>query len=119
MYLGTTHGFNIMSPQTFSSNEYVPPVWITNFQIFNKDLPIGKDHLLNKAIGYTDQIVLNHKQNILSIEYAALSYSAPGKNKYKYLLEGFDTDWNYVGNQNKATYTNLPPENMFSVLWEQ
>lgn len=32
----------------------------------------------------------------------------PNKNKYAYKLEGFDKDWNYVGSQNKATYTNLP-----------
>jgi hypothetical protein len=24
------------------------------------------------------------------------------------MLEGFDQDWNYEGNQNRATYTNLP-----------
>ena len=40
--------------------------------------------------------------------YASLSYCTPNKNKYAYKLEGFDKDWNYVGSQNKATYTNLP-----------
>ncbi|MDD2438240.1 MAG: response regulator, partial [Massilibacteroides sp.] len=108
MYLGTTHGFSIMSPQTYTSNNYVPPTWITNFQIFNKDIQTGKNNLLKKSIGYTDEIILNYRQNVLSIEYAALSYSAPGKNEYKFMLEGFDKEWNYVGNQNKATYTNLP-----------
>ena len=108
MYLGTTHGFNILYPETLNSNEYIPPVVITNFQIFNKDLEIGVDKDLKKAIGFTDELTLTHKQNVFNIEYAALSYSAPTKNEYKYMLEGFDKDWNYVKNQQKATYTNLP-----------
>lgn len=108
MYLGTTDGFNIMCPRTFSGNEYIPPVVITNFQIFNKDLIIGKNNILKKAIEFTDKLTLTHKQNVLSIEFAALSYSAPSKNEYKYMLEGFDSEWNYVKNQQKATYTNLP-----------
>ena len=34
---------------------------------------------------------------------------SPSKNQYAYRLDGFDRDWNYVGSQTKATYTNLPP----------
>lgn len=108
MYLGTTHGFNILCPQTLNSNTYVPPVVITNFQIFNKELKIGVDGDLKKAIGYTKELTLTHQQNVFNIEYAALSYCAPTKNEYKYMLDGFDKDWNLVKNQHKATYTNLP-----------
>lgn len=42
------------------------------------------------------------------MHYAALSYCTPRRNIYAYKLEGFDKEWNYVGNQTKATYTNLP-----------
>lgn len=34
---------------------------------------------------------------------------APDKIRYAYKMEGFDKDWNYVGSQRKATYTNLSP----------
>lgn len=51
---------------------------------------------------------MSHYQNVFSVEYAALSYCVPVKNQYQYILEGFDKDWNIVGNQRKATYTNLP-----------
>jgi signal transduction histidine kinase/DNA-binding response OmpR family regulator len=40
--------------------------------------------------------------------FVALSYCSPEKNQYAYMLEGYDKDWNYVGNQTRATYTNLP-----------
>ena len=45
----------------------------------------------------------------MSFRFASLSYCTSEKNQYAYMMEGFDKDWNYVGAQNKATYTNLPP----------
>lgn len=108
IYLGTTHGFTILCPQTLKSNTYIPPIVITNFQLFNKDMRVRVDKVLPKAIDFADELTLTHKQNVFNIEYAALSYSAPSQNEYKYILEGFDKDWNYVKNQQKATYTNLP-----------
>lgn len=108
LYLGTTNGFNIIDPRFVFENKYIPPVVITNLQIFNQNVTISEDGILNKSIVYADEIGLNYKQNVFSIEYAALSYSVPSKNMYKYKLEGFDKDWNIVGNQRKATYTNLP-----------
>ena len=31
------------------------------------------------------------------------------KNKYAFYMENFEEDWNFIGNERKATYTNLPP----------
>ncbi len=52
---------------------------------------------------------LPYYQNAFSFEYTALSYFAPQKNEYAFLLEGFDKGWNYVNGMRKATYTNIPP----------
>jgi signal transduction histidine kinase/DNA-binding response OmpR family regulator len=109
LYLGTINGFNVVNPCNLSQNVGVPPVYITNFQVFNKDIKIDKHGLLRQSLLYTKQIELSHKANVFSMEYVALSYNAPSKNQYKYMLEGFDKDWNIVKNQRKATYTNLPP----------
>lgn len=108
IYLGTTNGFNIMRPQTFSSNKYAPPIVITNFQVFNKNVDKEDEEALKKAINSSEEFKLSYKQSVFSIEYAALSYSDPSKNRYMYKLEGFDQDWNPISNQRKATYTNLP-----------
>src|SRR5699024_5049446 len=50
-----------------------------------------------------------YKQSVFSFEFVALSYASPEQNQYAYKLEGFDKAWNYVGNKNFATYTNLDP----------
>lgn len=108
LYLGTTNGFNVIKPEDISENNHIPPVYITNIQVFNKNLEIENQGLLKKSAIYAKSIELSYKENVFSIEYVALSYKTPSKNQYKYWLEGFDKNWNEVGNQRKATYTNLP-----------
>jgi signal transduction histidine kinase/ligand-binding sensor domain-containing protein/CheY-like chemotaxis protein len=108
LYLGTTNGFNIIKTEEITTNVHVPPVYITNIQVANKDLKIDGSVLLPRSTLFADTIELSHRENVFSIEYIALSYKMPSKNRYKYRLEGFDADWNEVGNQRKATYMNLP-----------
>ncbi|MDR2118452.1 MAG: response regulator [Tannerellaceae bacterium] len=108
MCLGTVNGFNAIDPRSITHSRYVPPVYITNLQLFNRDESIRSGGVLHRSIMYTDGIVLSSRQNMFSLEFASLSYSMPSKNQYMYRLEGFDKDWNRVQNQRKATYTNLP-----------
>lgn len=47
----------------------------------------------------------------LQLQFAGLSYQAPGKVRYRYQLEGFDRDWVYSGRDRLAQFTNLAPGN--------
>ncbi|MDR1273060.1 MAG: response regulator [Odoribacteraceae bacterium] len=105
LYLGTTNGFNVIKPGHVPDNDHVPPVHVTAVQVFNEDLPVDARGL---AAPFAGRIDLSSRENVFSVEYAALSYASPYKNRYKYRLEGFDKEWNVVGNQRKATYTSLP-----------
>ena len=67
-----------------------------------------KDGILPEAIDHLKEIHLSYKDNVITLNYAALSYCTPQKNQYAYILEGFDKGWNYVGAQHSTTYTNLP-----------
>jgi len=42
-------------------------------------------------------------------DYAGLSFAAPQKLRYQYMLEGFDRDWTDAGTRRTAYYTNIPP----------
>lgn len=108
IYIGTANGFNAFCPKKVVANKCLPPVAITNLEIYNKDVEIQEDGPLTKAISSMDQIDLSYKDNVFSLSYVALSYSTPEKNMYAYKLEGFDKEWNHVNRQHKATYTNLP-----------
>ena len=107
IYIGTTNGFSTFYPYRILANSVMPHVYITSLAISNKQeftnegLPVDLSQTKEIVFGYDDA-------QMVSFSYAALSYCSPEKNQYAYKLEGFDHDWNYVGNQTKATYTNLP-----------
>lgn len=104
-------GFFYFNPDELKDNTFVPPVCITSFSLMNKEIS-EKDSgsVLKVAIEFTKEIVLNYKQNILSFTYAALNFIHPEKNKYAYMMEGYDKDWIYTDASRRfATYTNLDP----------
>jgi signal transduction histidine kinase/DNA-binding response OmpR family regulator len=107
LIFGGINGVNIFNPAEIRKNFYVPPVVFTGLKIFNKPVEIGQS--INKSINVVEKIELNSKQNVFSIEFAALSFANSSKNEYAYMMEGFDTDWIYSGKVNSATYTNLNP----------
>lgn len=110
LLFGGSNGFNTVYPERMQDNTFVPPIHITDFQVFNKSVQIGDaDSILTKHISETSAVSLEHDQNVFSVEFAALNYTLPEKNQYAYKLQGFDYDWNYVGNKRSATYTNLDP----------
>ncbi|WP_298737487.1 hybrid sensor histidine kinase/response regulator transcription factor [uncultured Chitinophaga sp.] len=109
LFAGGIKGFNAFYPEKVSSVTDNIHVSFTNFQLFNRDVPLSEKGPLQQQINYTKQLVLRHNQSVMSFEFAALNFSAPEKLSYAYRMEGFDPDWNYVGDQRKATYTNLSP----------
>jgi len=109
-YFGSINGFTVFQPARIRKNPYEPPVVITDFQIKNEPVPIGAPGSpLDEHISAEDQITLKHNQNVFSFEFKALSYAAPGKNRYRIKMEGFDENWRDLGNRRYASYTNLPP----------
>lgn len=110
MFFGGVNGFNAFYPNNIVINKFIPPVYITDFQIFNKKVvPGASGSPLHKDISLTDRIELTYQQSDISFNYASLNYMAADNNQYAYMLERFDKGWNYVGNQKKANYTNLDP----------
>ena len=108
--LGGINGINIFNPLKLSENKNIPPVQITNFELFNKHVSPGVlNSPLKQGLVLTKEIRLNYQQTVITFEFAALDFTRPEKNQYAYFLENFDKEWNYTGTQHKATYTNLDP----------
>lgn len=108
IYLGSINGFVAFDPRTFAENRQVPAVAITDFLLFNKEVPVGEtDSPLKSSITFSDKVVLTADQNSFSFRIAALSYQAPSMNKLMYKLEGFDEGWLTIGESPLVTYSNL------------
>lgn len=111
MFFAGVNGLNIFHPSELVDNNYLPPVVITRFDLFNEPVAPAPDSPLQQSIEQTRLINLTYQQDFLTFEFAALHYSAPQDIHYAYLLEGLEKDWNDVGNRNFASYTNVPPGN--------
>lgn len=108
LYFGSYNGLVAFTPRDIKENAYVPKIAFSGLKLFNKPIEIGgPDQLLNEDISFTKSITFSAGQNIFTIDFLALNYIQPQRNKYAYKLEGFEKDWNYV-NIPSATYTNLP-----------
>ncbi|WP_044237072.1 two-component regulator propeller domain-containing protein [Flexithrix dorotheae] len=112
LLFGGINGFNVFHPDSISYNPNPPPVSITSFKIFNKEKEDIEQHtaIYNQNIITVDTINLNYDHSVFTFDFAALNYSNPNLISYAYKLEGFDSDWQYVGSKNSATYTNLSPK---------
>lgn len=99
LMFGGTNGFNYFNPKDIVENTFIPQVNIHSFKVNNKPFLNISDAI--------KKITLKYDQNDFSIDFTALSYSQPNKNSYSYKLTGFDVNYNYIGNNKTATYTNL------------
>jgi signal transduction histidine kinase/ligand-binding sensor domain-containing protein len=110
IYLGSVNGFNIVDPEKIVENRTMPKILVIDFKIFNKSVQPGiKDSPLKRNITETREITLSHDNSVLTFSFAIMDFSAPGKNRYSYLMENFDKEWIHSGNKGEATYTNLNP----------
>jgi signal transduction histidine kinase/ligand-binding sensor domain-containing protein len=113
IFFGGQNGFNAFYPDKIMSNPFLPKVVITELLLFNKSVKVGDtlNHqvVLEEPIHRTKEIMLSYKNNIITFQFAALHFAQPSLNMYAYYLEGFEDDWNYVGNKREANYTNLNP----------
>ncbi len=108
---GANKGIILFNPVEIKFNPYIPKTLFTDFKLFNKSVKpsLKNDAILIKNINLTHQIVLNYNQNVIAFKFITLNYINSIKNQYAYKLIGFDKQWQFNGNKNEATYTNLSP----------
>lgn len=105
MLVSAPQGFYAFQPKEITMSDYCPPIQLTRFLLFNRD---ADSLVLSHSIPYTQEVTLRPNQSVFSVGYAAMDYRAPQFIRYAYMLEPFETEWNYVEGQRLATYTNLP-----------
>jgi ligand-binding sensor domain-containing protein/two-component sensor histidine kinase len=95
----TTDGIVVIDQKDQKVNRLPPPVII---EWFTAD---------NKRYDHTKTSNIPAGKGDIKVKYTALSLAVPERVKFKYILEGFDTDWVDPGNSRSVRYPNLPPGN--------
>jgi ligand-binding sensor domain-containing protein/serine phosphatase RsbU (regulator of sigma subunit) len=102
LILPTTKGYMTFNPD--SLNPIKPPIVLSSILLFGKEAQF--DSLAHKK----RHIELPFNKNFITFEIAALDYTEPSKNRYRYKMENFNDQWVYTdANNRKAPYTGLPP----------
>jgi len=102
LWFAGAKGINRFFPEKIKGNPYVPPIVLTSITQDGKPLDFGK------AIENVTDIDLTWQNNFFEFEFAALNYTLPEKNQYKYMLKGLDKDWYNSGNRRFGRYTGVP-----------
>lgn len=92
----TNEGVELIDPENISKNNLMPPVVIEEFKVDEKVMALDS------------QLIVPPGKQRITIKFAALSYVASDKLKYKYKLEGFDEKWQVPEGNPETSYTNLP-----------
>lgn len=125
LYYGTDKGLVYFHADDVKGNTHVPPVVVTNFELFFENVPIQIEEQqpilillpdsismsspLRQHISETRNLILDYDQNVLFFEFTALNFVNPQANKYEYKMENFDNFWRTAKGNRSATYTNLDP----------
>jgi signal transduction histidine kinase/ligand-binding sensor domain-containing protein len=104
LWFVATEGIQVVDPRRLSFNTVRPPVHverlIADHEIRSQRLPGG---------AAAPTVRLPPRVRNLQIDYTALSFVAPEKVRFKYRLDGQDTDWREVVNERRVQYSNLGP----------
>lgn len=112
IFFGGNHGLTFFDPSRFPQTRPAPVIHLEDLQIWGHSVqPSSEGSVLTRSISYTDRIVLSHRQNSISLDWAGIDYYSSNNLTYKYRLDGFDRNWNHVGTFRRASWSNLPPGN--------
>ena len=97
IWLAIGVGLSVIDPHHLPFNTLPPPVHIERIVADGKECDTSNGLQLPARVQHID------------IDYTALSLVVPEKNRFRFKLEGYDSDWRDVGNRRQAFYTNLEP----------
>ncbi len=102
MFFGGIEGLVSFYPDSLIDNDYIPPIRITSLEKESN----GERQALNP---YADRVLLSYRDYSFTIEFSALDYTNPSKNRYSYQMEGVSDNWIEIGNRRFVDFTMLPP----------
>lgn len=116
MFFGGPMGTTWFRPAEFYEVEPACPTVITGLRLADQEvvagsftLPGADRPLLDRAVEYTRTITLPYDERMLTFTFACMDHTLPGKNTFRYQLEGFSAKWFNAGTTHEATFTHLDP----------
>ena len=111
IWMGTGKALLRYTRKDFQAKEInlVPKIRIEDVQLFLKgtDWSAITDDIDSCSL-LPNNLEVGHRKNYFTFFYKAISISRPEELRYRFRLNGFDTDWSPTITQQSFTYANLP-----------
>jgi len=110
LLFGGVNGLTIFNPKDLMANSLPSVLQFTGLSV--NGIPIealDSSLILERDISCQKEIKLSYSQNSLMIQFAAMDFTAPGRNQYAFYLEGAEKPWVHRGFDHSAQYLNLTP----------
>ncbi len=87
-----------------------PAVYITGIEFYNDSTPIENyTETIDSISLLPNELELPHFRNNLVFSFVGLHYTIIKKNRYKYILGGYDNDWSETNEIKTPPYRKIPP----------
>ena len=103
LFFGGIKGFNYFNPKNIKQNSIMPELVITGIKISNKYLKLTKKELSQR------KLIIQPNQEVVTIEFAGLSFVNSDKNQYIYKIKELNKEWIQLGNSHQITFNNMSP----------
>jgi signal transduction histidine kinase/ligand-binding sensor domain-containing protein len=101
LWFPTGKGLVAVNPKEIHVNRLPPPVVIEEVRVDGR--------AFSTCANTEDPLRIAPGQHRIEIDYTALSFVAPEKVRFRYQLDGLETNWVEAGSRRGADFTYLPP----------
>ena len=111
LFFGGTNGFTKINLLDIIPNAIKPQVMISQFFINNKIYKEDRSSAQSVFVA-ENELKLDYTQNSFGFTFSSDSYLYPEKNRFRYRLKNYDSDFNEVGYEGRTVfYSKIPPGN--------
>lgn len=112
-YFSGTQGITYFYPEEIKADTTKSNIVLTSLMVNNRMVEIDSgdrkmDEILDGQINEARKIVLNYKQNDITLRFSSLDFFNAKGAKFRYKMEGLDTGWIEIdGTYPQVSYANL------------
>lgn len=116
LFFGGINGLNYFDPLDIKQDTIPARIIFDKLSILNEPIEvrekIDERVLLSRNLDNTDELIFNAKENEFTISLLAMHHGNPDKNRYAYMLEGYNENWVEIDSEKRhITFANLKQGN--------
>ena len=109
LWIGTGEGITKFTENERSDDLFEPQTFLTDVQLDYKSVDWNARGFEVSEMGLPQELDLSYINNSLRFHFKGINHNRPEGVMFKWILEGFETNWNPPTDQEFANYPNLPP----------